>query len=121
MLGTRSARTTRTALVIGAIAIGGLITGCGGSSSSDNGGTAKEPDGEKIFASAGCGGCHTLDEADSKGQTGPNLNQSKLSQTAIEGKVKSGGAGMPAFGGRLSDAEITAVAGFVAENDASSE
>ena len=35
---------------------------------------AKGPDGAKVFASAGCGGCHTLAAADASGEVGPNLD-----------------------------------------------
>ena len=42
--------------------------------SEPEGGTAKA--GAQIFASAGCGSCHTLSAAGSTGEVGPNLNES---------------------------------------------
>ena len=33
--------------------------------------------GEAVFASAGCGGCHTLEAAGSSGNVGPNLDEAK--------------------------------------------
>ena len=33
--------------------------------------------GAKVFASAGCGSCHTLAAAKSSGQVGPNLDQAQ--------------------------------------------
>ena len=33
--------------------------------------------GETVFASAGCGGCHTLEAAGSSGKVGPNLDDAK--------------------------------------------
>ena len=50
------------------------------------------------------------------GQVGPNLDDLKPDAATVEAKVRNGGGGMPAFEGRLSDAEITAVAKYVAEN-----
>ena len=77
---------------------------------------AAKPDGKQVFASAGCGGCHTLKAAGSTGNVGPNLDQLKPSEPTVEHQVEVGGGAMPAFKGRLSDAEIKAVAEFVASN-----
>ena len=62
-----------------------LVAGCGGS-----GGTTSSP-GAKVFASAGCGGCHTLKAAGSKGQVGPNLDELKPDQSTVERQVRHGG------------------------------
>ena len=77
---------------------------------------APKPDGKQVFASAGCGGCHTLKAAGSSGNVGPNLDQLHPSFKAVHDQVEVGGGAMPAFKGRLSDAEIQAVAQFVASN-----
>jgi len=71
--------------------------------------------GESIFAS-NCGSCHTLNAAGSTGSVGPNLDELKPDQATVDNKVHNGGGGMPAFQGRLSDAEIAAVAKYVADN-----
>jgi mono/diheme cytochrome c family protein len=42
---------------------------------SEGAGTASNP-GSQIFASAGCGSCHTLSAAGTTGTTGPNLDES---------------------------------------------
>jgi len=63
-----------------------------------------------------CGGCHTLSAAGTSGTTGPNLDDVSLDAAAIEGIVRDGRGGMPAFGDQLSDEEIAAVAEFVAGN-----
>lgn len=76
-------------------------------------GTAAKPDGKAVFASAGCGGCHTLKAAGSSGNVGPNLDQLKPSKATVSHQVEVGGGAMPAFKGQLSDAEIDAVATFV--------
>jgi mono/diheme cytochrome c family protein len=72
------------------------------------------PNGKDIFASAGCTSCHTLKDAGSTGTVGPNLDQLKPSETAVEKQVTNGGAVMPAFKGRLTPAQIKAVAEYVA-------
>jgi mono/diheme cytochrome c family protein len=69
--------------------------------------------GKEVFASAQCGGCHTLAAADASGTVGPNLDDTKSAYDAIVEQVTNGGGGMPAFGGQLSEEEIRDVAAFV--------
>jgi len=45
-----------------------------GATASAPAGAAAVPSGKAVFASAGCGGCHTLAAAGSSGTTGPNLD-----------------------------------------------
>jgi mono/diheme cytochrome c family protein len=71
--------------------------------------------GARVFASAGCGGCHTLARAHSSGVVGPNLDDLQPSFDQVVRKVEKGGGGMPSFSGKLSDAQITDVATFVSE------
>jgi mono/diheme cytochrome c family protein len=73
----------------------------------------EDADGAAVFASAGCGGCHTFGPANSKGNVGPKLDGIDLSKDEIEQQVRNGGGGMPPFGDSLSDAEIAAVADYV--------
>jgi mono/diheme cytochrome c family protein len=70
-------------------------------------------DGAAVFAEAGCGGCHTFGPANSSGTVGPRLDGIDLSKDEIAQQVRNGGGGMPAFGDRLSAAEIEAVADYV--------
>ena len=70
--------------------------------------------GKKVFASAGCGGCHTLKAAGSSGNVGPNLDQLKPAEAIVEKQVTNGGGPMPAFKNSLSAAQIKAVATYVA-------
>src|SRR4051794_24264238 len=70
-------------------------------------------DGKKVFQ-GNCGSCHTLSAAATSGQVGPNLDGVSLSAAEIESIVRGGRGAMPAFDGRLSGAEISAVAAFVA-------
>jgi mono/diheme cytochrome c family protein len=77
--------------------------------------TPTAPDGKQIFTSAGCGGCHTLKDANATGNVGPNLDQLKPSKDVVARQVTNGGAAMPAFKGRLTPAQIQAVAAYVAK------
>jgi mono/diheme cytochrome c family protein len=70
--------------------------------------------GKQVFASAGCGGCHTLQAAGSSGNVGPNLDDLKPDEHTVENQVEHGGGAMPAFKGQLSDRQIRDVAAFVA-------
>jgi sulfite dehydrogenase len=85
----------------------------GGTTTTAQGGAAK-PDGKAIFASAGCGSCHTLKAAASTGNVGPNLDSLKPSEPTVEKQVTNGGGGMPPFKGQLTAAQIKAVAAYVA-------
>jgi mono/diheme cytochrome c family protein len=76
-------------------------------------GDGGDVDGEAVFASAGCGGCHQFEPAGSTGTIGPPLDGIDLSRDEIAAQVRNGGGGMPAFGDRLSDDEIDAVADYV--------
>ena len=73
-------------------------------------------DGAKIFKGAGCAGCHTLAAAGATGTTGPNLDQLKPAMDIVVRQVTNGGAVMPAFKGKLSPAQIQAVAKYVSSS-----
>ncbi len=79
------------------------------------GGDAAPDQGQVVFTDT-CGSCHTLSAAGTSGSVGPSLDGNSLDAAAIEGIVRDGSGGMPALGGTLSDAEIEAVAAFVAGN-----
>ncbi len=70
--------------------------------------------GKPVFASAGCGACHTLKDAGSTGNVGPNLDQLKPDEARVKNQVIHGGGPMPAFKGQLSDKQIADVAAYVA-------
>lgn len=91
----------------------GSVAGQGGESS----GSPQQlgTDGKTIF-SAECSSCHTLKAAGATGTVGPNLDQLKPAQALVQHQVENGGGVMPAFKGKLSPAQITAVATFVADN-----
>jgi mono/diheme cytochrome c family protein len=73
-------------------------------------------DGAAIFKGAGCAGCHTLSAAGATGTVGPNLDQIKPSAAVVAHQVMVGGAKMPAFQGKLSPAQIQAVANYVSSS-----
>jgi mono/diheme cytochrome c family protein len=115
-------------LVITVFALGfGLIIALG----LDEGGEARptttetQPagtdEGAALFASQGCGGCHTLTAAESTGTVGPNLDETLLTEDAIAAVVTDGrGTGMPAFSDRLAPEDIARVAAYVSASAGSS-
>ena len=118
----------RTAVALTALllALGGVAAGCGG----DDGGDEAAPpatettetegtssaDGAAVFASAGCGGCHTLAAAGSGGSVGPNLDDAAPSVDTVVDRVTNGRGAMPSFSGSLSEDEILAVAEYVSSS-----
>jgi cbb3-type cytochrome c oxidase subunit III len=77
------------------------------------GGTTTSTNGKTIFTS-NCGSCHTLAAAGTNGTVGPNLDQLKPPFARVKQQVTNGGAVMPAFKGKLTEAQIEAVARYVA-------
>jgi cbb3-type cytochrome c oxidase subunit III len=72
-------------------------------------------DGKSIFT-ANCASCHTLKAAGATGTVGPNLDQLKPSEPIVQHQVEVGGGVMPAFKGTLTQAQIDAVAKYVADS-----
>jgi mono/diheme cytochrome c family protein len=94
-------------------------TGAGGET------TAEEPEGEaagdpaageEVFASAGCGGCHTLEAAGSNGNVGPNLDESQPNAELVVDRVTNGAGAMPAFKDQLDEQQIQDVAAYVVDS-----
>jgi mono/diheme cytochrome c family protein len=107
-------------LAVGAGVVGFFIgrdTADSGSSSSGaattTATTTPAPAGKAVFASAGCGNCHTLKAAGSTGTVGPNLDDAHPSRALVVNRVTNGKGGMPSFKGQLTTAQIQAVAQFV--------
>ena len=69
--------------------------------------------GAGVFATSGCGGCHTLKAARSNGAVGPNLDELHPTFAQVKSRVQEGGGVMPSFRGKLSEQQIDAVARFV--------
>ena len=73
--------------------------------------------GKIIFVGDGnCATCHTLKDANSDGNIGPNLNEIKPDISRVLMAVTNGIGVMPAYQGQLSDEEINAVATYVVES-----
>jgi cytochrome c6 len=71
--------------------------------------------GKKIFLAQGnCATCHTLADAKSNGQIGPNLNQIRPDISRVLSAVTNGIGVMPAYDGVLSLIEIESVSHYVA-------
>jgi mono/diheme cytochrome c family protein len=68
--------------------------------------------GKEVFTQ-NCGSCHTLSDAGTSGQVGPNLDDLKPSESKVVSQVNAGGGAMPSFKGTLSEAQIKAVASYV--------
>jgi mono/diheme cytochrome c family protein len=92
---------------------GGSETGGGTTTGEDGGSGGGEEDGEAIFASNGCGSCHTMEAAGSSGTVGPNLDETKPSRDLVVDRVTNGAGAMPAFADSLSEGQIAAVADYV--------
>ena len=97
------------AAYVASVAGTGGFTETGSAASSGTNGAA-------IFKSSGCAGCHTLAAAGATGTVGPNLDQLKPSMAIVVKQVTNGGAIMPAFKGKLTVAQINAVAKYVASS-----
>jgi cytochrome c6 len=76
------------------------------------GGGNQSTSGKDIFT-ANCGSCHTLNDAGTSGNVGPNLDQLQPSLAVTQKQVTNGGAAMPAFKGTLTAEQIMAVAKYV--------
>ncbi len=70
--------------------------------------------GKDIFLNkASCSTCHTLKDAGSEGQIGPNLNDIRPEKITVINAVTNGIGVMPAYEGELSKDEIEAVSHYV--------
>jgi cytochrome c553 len=72
--------------------------------------------GKKLFVSNGCGSCHALKAAGTKGTTGPNLDKSKPTYSKSVDTITNGAPGMPGYKGVLTTAQIQDVAAFIEQS-----
>src|SRR4029453_19185376 len=81
--------------------------GCGdkGSSSSNDKEACSGTPGERVFSSAGCANCHTMEAAGAKGTVGPNLDELRPNEQTVKRQVTNGGNGMPASKSKLPPTE----------------
>tara|TARA_B100001250_G_scaffold353024_1_gene326140 strand:- start:489 stop:800 length:312 start_codon:yes stop_codon:yes gene_type:complete len=73
--------------------------------------------GKDVFLNIGnCGACHSLKDANTVANVGPNLNEIKPDIGRVINSVSNGIGVMPSFLGILSEKEINAVAYYVSES-----
>jgi sulfite dehydrogenase len=74
--------------------------------------------GKRLFvqgATPPCGVCHALQAAGTPGTIGPSLDEMKPDAARVERVIRSGLGAMPAYP-KLTDAEVKAIAEFVARS-----
>lgn len=81
------------------------------STGASGGGAAVSMTASKATFTSTCGGCHTLADAGTHGNVGPNLDQLKPTEAVVAHQITNGGGGMPA--GLLKGAQLTSVAKYV--------
>lgn len=79
----------------------------------EGGGNAQA--GAEVFASAGCGSCHTFTPAGATGMVGPSLDTTALDEAGILDVVTNGRGAMPAFAGQLDEQQLADVAAYIAQ------
>jgi mono/diheme cytochrome c family protein len=69
--------------------------------------------GKAVFKTGPCAGCHTLADAGTHGNVGPNLDQAKPPLSLVVDRVVNGKGNMPPLKGTLSTKQIADVAAYV--------
>lgn len=82
----------------------------------EDGGQGDAAAGKSVFASAGCGTCHTLGDAGSSGTIGPNLDEAQPELELIVDRVTNGAGAMPPFKDQLTEQQIQDVSAYVFES-----
>ena len=72
--------------------------------------------GKGLFASNGCGSCHTLANAWATGTVGPALDETKPDFELAATRITEGKGGMPSFGDQLEPQQIADLAQYVADS-----
>jgi mono/diheme cytochrome c family protein len=104
-------RLARTALTCAAILLAAAgSASCAGDDPASKGDAVA---GRRLFAAHGCGGCHTVAAAATRGTTGPDLDAARPSTSAVVRQLRRPSGFMPSFAGRLSDREMRDLAAFV--------
>jgi cytochrome c6 len=94
-------------------------TGTGTTATTTTETTPPAPKGDPVAGKAiflgpsGCTGCHTLADAGSTGNVGPNLDDAQPSFDLAFDRVTNGQGGMPSFGTSLTDQQRADVAAYV--------
>src|SRR4051812_15680408 len=99
----------------------GAAAGCGGggddqSASSSSGGSPPQESGKELFTHT-CAGCHTLKDAGTNGQVGPDLDEIAPSKALVLATLRAGPGAMPEnlLVGAEADRVATYVSGVAGE------
>jgi cytochrome c6 len=94
------------------------VTEASGGATTGGGSTAGDPaNGAKLFASLGCGGCHTLAAAGAAGELGPSLDgNAGLTKALVVARVANGKGTMPAFRDKLDEEKIQDLAAYLLQS-----
>jgi sulfite dehydrogenase len=89
-----------------------------GAASSAPGGDARVAEGRALFtggATPPCAICHTLKDAGATGAVGPSLDELRPDEERAAAAIRGGIGAMPSFAATLTDAQIRALARYVAK------
>lgn len=107
--------------LVGGAALGAavvlLVAFAPGSGAADAAGDPQLAEGRALFtggATPPCAICHTLKDAGATGTVGPSLDEVRPDQERVAAAVRGGIGAMPSFAATLTDAQIRAVARYVA-------
>ena len=73
----------------------------------------QSPAKQVFLGTSACGSCHTLADAGSNGQIGPNLDESQPDYELALDRVTNGQGEMPSFSNSLSEQQIADVSAYV--------
>lgn len=106
------ARRLARSTVLASLALAG--TGCGGRPAAAPSADAGARQGRHVFVRSGCGSCHALAAAGTRGGIGPDFDTSeRLNQAQIRASLVEGSNGMPSYARRLDARQMTAVTVFL--------
>jgi cytochrome c6 len=98
------------------IAAGALATIALPASAADNAALLQQ--GKALFMQGSvpaCAVCHTLKDAGAEGAVGPSLDELKPDAKRVATALRNGIGQMPSYNGKLSDAQIAALAAYVSK------
>jgi mono/diheme cytochrome c family protein len=99
----------RAAAALVVLALAG--SGCGGTTARR---TARPPAARRLFVTAGCGHCHVLEDAHTRGGSGPDFDTSeRLDRAQLLGAMVEGANGMPSYARRLTARQRRALADYL--------
>lgn len=113
------ARLVLAGLVVASLVVASLVVTGPSAIALANGGPG--PDWAETYFRAGgddapaCGACHAMAAAETSGQVGPDLDVLQPDRARIRAAVRDGVGVMPSFAQALSEAQIEAMADYVAQ------